>query len=77
MTTDLRLQLGSAEYASILSSIKPPEVAVSDHNYMAVSARVAFFGMRYAPVKTLGSRNACTVKHPPGHALTCMRSKWG
>ena len=63
---DLRLKLSRAEDAPTLSGVKPPEVAVADHDHMPVAARVALFGVRHAPVETLGSRNARTVEHPPG-----------
>jgi hypothetical protein len=44
-TMDLLLKLSRAEDVPILGSVKPPEVTVADHDYMAVATRVALFGV--------------------------------
>ena len=71
-TNNLLFELSRAEDVPALSSVKSPVVAIADYDDMTVATRVAFFRVGHAPVETLGSRNARTVKHPP--VLTVKKS---
>jgi hypothetical protein len=62
---DIRLKFCSAEDTAILCSVEPPNVTVAQHHDVTIAANVTWFGVRHAPVKTLGTRHTRAVEHPP------------
>jgi hypothetical protein len=64
---NLRLELCRAEDPPVVGSVQPPKVTIAKDDYVAIAARIALFGVRHAPVKTLGTWHTRTVEHPPAN----------